>query len=81
MAAIRVRITRTGFIGSQVRLPGEELTLAHKRYFSDKWMELLGPVPEAPTEQKVVQDAPAESDDPGVDLELEASPVKPKRSK
>lgn len=79
MSAIRVRITRVGFIGAQIRRPGDELTLADKRYFSEKWMELIGPVPEAPAKPEVAQDGPAQSD--VLDAELEASPVKAKRSK
>ena len=54
MSAIRVRITAVGFIGGQIRRPDDELTLADKRYFSARWMELLS---EAPSQEP----APAEA--------------------
>lgn len=62
MAAIRVRIIGTGFIGGQIRRLGDEITLADKRYFSERWMELLHEVPSASIEPDQSVEAPLDGD-------------------
>lgn len=59
MAHVRVRITRAGFIGNQLRRPGDELTLADEKFVSKVWMEVI-PMPksEAPAPE------PDASEDP-----------------
>lgn len=45
MAHVRVRVTQAGFIGNQLRRPGDELTLADEKFVSKAWMEVI-PMPE-----------------------------------
>jgi hypothetical protein len=66
MAHVRVRITRPGFIGNQLRRPGDEITLADERYVSKTWMEVI-PLP------KPTQEPPAPAAEPDSDAS------KPKR--
>lgn len=65
MAHVRVRVKRAGFIGNQLRRPGDELTLADEKFVSKVWMEII-PMPKA----QAPTDEPDATDDP-----------KPKRNK
>lgn len=40
---IRIRATRPGFIGGQLKVLGDEFTLLKPEYFSATWMEKLEP--------------------------------------
>lgn len=62
MAAIRVRITQVGFIGANIRRVGDEITLADKRYFSERWMELLHEVPSISSEPEQSVEAPVDGE-------------------
>lgn len=42
-AGIRVRATRPGFIGGQLKVLGAEFTLLKPEYFSETWMEKIEP--------------------------------------
>lgn len=69
MAHVRVKITRAGFIGNQLRRPGDELTLADEKYVSKVWMEVID-MPSKP-----------EPDDPASETEPDGAASKPKRNK
>lgn len=69
MAHVRVRITRTGFIGNQLRKPGDELTLADEKYVSKAWMEVI------PASSN------AQPDEPAPETEPDSGLAKPKRNK
>ncbi len=60
MPHVRVRVTRVGFIGNQLRKVGDEMTLADEKYVSKTWMEVI------PMPAKEEQDAPAPQPDEDV---------------
>jgi len=42
---IRVRATRNGFIGAQLKVIGSEFTLLKPEFFSSTWMQKIDPEP------------------------------------
>jgi hypothetical protein len=59
MAHVRVRVTQAGFIGNQLRRPGDELTLADEKFVSKAWMEVIPmPKPEAPAPETDASEDP-----------------------
>lgn len=69
MAHVRVRITRTGFIGNQLRKVGDELTLADEKYVSKTWMQVIAFPSKTPP------------DEPAPDPESDSAGSKSKRNK
>jgi hypothetical protein len=61
-AGIRIRATRPGFIGGQLKVLGSEFTLLKPEFFSATWMEKIEPAqpdkPGAPESDEV--DSPGE---------------------